>query len=148
VRCERARQWASLGPDGELSSLEEQLLTRHLAGCEPCRSFEEGVRSATELLRTSPAERPARRFQPARRSVDLPLERRRTALVVAVALVLGAVVGSLLERPSAPVPQAPAPQVGFLSRDLDQLRELPRVPRKSTPAPVPSGPPNPPEGVI
>lgn len=149
VRCERARHWASLRLDGELSLLEEQLLDRHLVACETCRSFETGVRSATEVLRTAPPELPDWRLErPAARRIRFPLEHRRTALVAALALGLGALLGALLEGPSVPEQRAPAPQVSFLSRDFDQLRELPRVKVKAAPAPVRSGPPNPPEGVI
>jgi anti-sigma factor RsiW len=148
VRCERARHWASLRLDDELSPLEGQLLERHLAGCELCRAFDAGMRSATGLVRAAPAERPSRHFeQPRRRLVRFSLERRGTALIAAAALALGALAGSLLERPSAPVPQEQAPEVSLLSRDVKQLQQLPRDVEEA-PAPVRSTPPNPPEGVI
>jgi len=38
-RCERARQWASLRLDGELSELEDALLEQHLEGCSSCSAF-------------------------------------------------------------------------------------------------------------
>ncbi|MGH3092088.1 MAG: zf-HC2 domain-containing protein [Gaiellaceae bacterium] len=148
MRCERARQWASLRLDGELSALEGRLLERHLGVCGPCRSFEAVMRSSTTLVRGTPAELPTRRFeQPRRPLVRFPLERRRTALIAAAALALGAFAGSLLERPTAPEPTFEAPQVSLLTRDVQQLQELPRE-VEETPAPVPSTPPNPPEGVI
>jgi predicted anti-sigma-YlaC factor YlaD len=149
IRCERARHWASLRLDEELSTVEVALLERHLGSCQACRTFEAGIRSAAGLLREAPAELPARGFQvPHRRHLGLPQHGRRMALVAAAALALGAVAGSLLERPSAPAPQTPAPEFSFLSRDVKQLRELPRGQTQPAPAPVPSGPPNPPEGVI
>ncbi|MGH3030290.1 MAG: zf-HC2 domain-containing protein [Gaiellaceae bacterium] len=148
ARCERARQWASLRLDGELSALEDRLLGRHLGVCEPCRSFEAVMRSSTTLVRGTPPELPTRRFeQPRRPLVRFPLERRRTALVAAAALALGAFAGSLLERPTTPAPTLEAPQVSLLTRDVQQLQELPREVEEA-PAPVPSTPPNPPEGVI
>jgi anti-sigma factor RsiW len=148
VRCERARQWTSLRLDGELSALEDQLLERHLATCASCHAFAARVEAGTALLRGAPPETPRRRFRalPAR-TVRL-FGARRTALVAAVALVLGAVTGSLLHRsPEAPAPSRPQ-QFSLLSRDVKQLRQLPRVKERTTPAPQRSGPPNPPEGVI
>src|SRR3954454_17246769 len=41
--CERARLWASLRADGELSELEGALLDAHLARCAECRSVAGGV---------------------------------------------------------------------------------------------------------
>lgn len=129
--------------------LEQRLLDSHLAGCDACRGFEAGMRSTTELVRSAVLELPERSSeQPVERERRFPLVRGRTALVAAASLVLGALVGSLLERPAEPVPRASTSQVSFLSRDFDQLRDLPRVIRNATPAPIPSGPPNPPEGVI
>jgi ferric-dicitrate binding protein FerR (iron transport regulator) len=149
VRCERARHWASLHLDGELSTLEGQLLDRHLRTCEECRAFDAGIVVATSLLREAPPELPRRQASPvpARRS-RFRFEARRTALVAAAALGLGALIGSVLQRPSPSPAPARAPEVSFLSRDVKQLRALPRVTRATTPTPVPSGPPNPPEGVI
>jgi hypothetical protein len=147
VRCERARHWASLRLDGELSHLEERLLERHLEACEPCRRLEAGMREATELLRRAPVETPARRVELPRASEGrFALRRKRTALVAAAALGLGAFAGSFMERPAAPTPQAPGPEVSLLTRDVQQLLELPRDGDDSTP--VPSRPPNPPEGII
>jgi anti-sigma factor RsiW len=148
IRCERSRHLASLRVDGELSTLEEQLLERHLGTCEACRAFDEGVRSATGLLRAAPLEVPSRRFRPPARPVRFPVVRRGTVVVAAAALAVGALAGSLLQGPSAQESRTPTQQVSFLARDLDQLRQLPRVEEKHSPAPVPSGPPNPPEGVI
>jgi ferric-dicitrate binding protein FerR (iron transport regulator) len=149
VRCERARHWASLRLDGELSTLEGQLLDRHLRACEECRAFDAGIGVATSLLREAPPELPRRQASPApaRRS-RFQFEARRTALVAAAALALGALIGSVLHRPTPSLAPARAPEVSFLSRDVKQLRALPRVKRAATPTPVPSGPPNPPEGVI
>ena len=105
------------------------------------------MRSSATLVRGTPAEVPTRRFeQPRRRLVRFPLERRRTALVAAAALALGALAGSLLERPVTPEPTLEAPQVSLVT-DVQQLQELPREVEEA-PAPERSTPPNPPEGVI
>jgi ferric-dicitrate binding protein FerR (iron transport regulator) len=50
-RCERAREWISLGLDGELSPFEQRLLDSH------CRVFEEDVHAISRRLREAPLER-------------------------------------------------------------------------------------------
>ena len=142
-RCDRARQWSSLRVDGELSEVEGTLLERHLEGCAKCRSFELGLRSAVDLLRTAPAEHSALRFDfPAPVSARFPVGRRLAVAAIALAAAVGSLVGSTIERP-APRPQEP-PQVSLLiTKDVQQLRELPRqqhaTPR--APAHLRSGPP-------
>jgi predicted anti-sigma-YlaC factor YlaD len=96
--CERAREWASLRLDGELSELERLLLRRHLSRCEPCRAFAESVAAATAVLRSTPAALPARRLEvsePRRR----PLRRRLAAAAVAAAAA-GATIGGVLATSS------------------------------------------------
>jgi anti-sigma factor RsiW len=147
--CERAREWSSLRLDGELSVLEEELLERHLGTCELCADFEDAMRATAGAMRSAPVERPSRRTRiPARRAAGFTMQRRRTAVVAAAALALGALVGSYLDRPRQPAPVDGGSQVSLLSRDVNQLRDLPREAPPARQAPVPSGPPNPPEGVI
>ncbi|MGH3023912.1 MAG: zf-HC2 domain-containing protein [Gaiellaceae bacterium] len=148
--CERAREWSSLRLDGELSLLEEELLERHLGVCESCLFFAEGMRTSTSALREAQPEVPARRTAvPARRRrAAFSVERRRTALVAAAALVLGALVGSFFQGPSQSAPPGQSPQVSLLTNDVRQLRDIPRPLPRTLPAPVQSVPPNPPEGVI
>jgi len=62
--CARAREWASLRTDGELSELERLLLRRHLSRCEGCRVFVDVVAVTTEVLRATPFERPSRALEP------------------------------------------------------------------------------------
>jgi len=50
-RCGRARFWASLSLDGELSELEAALLDAHLAGCPGCRAAARDFAAATAALR-------------------------------------------------------------------------------------------------
>lgn len=145
--CERAREWTSLRLDGELSPLEEELLDRHLEGCDACRLYAADVGWATDVLRLTPHERPSRRVTlpapPARRVT----RRRLTAVAAAAALALGALVGSLLERPSSQAPAEVPTEVSLLSNEAKQLRDLPRT-RVLSPVPAPEVPTNPPEGVI
>ena len=145
--CERAREWASLRLDDELSVLEEEILERHLELCDACRWFEEGVRLSTARIRSTPLETPTRRVAVPARTGVVTQYRKRTALVAAAALAIGALVGSLVERPGQPMPSEGPAQVSFLSRDANDLRDIPRA-RFMTPVPSPATPRNPPEGVI
>jgi hypothetical protein len=51
--CERARAWAALVPDGELSMLEQRLLGAHLERCRACRDFSAQVLAAVAELRAA-----------------------------------------------------------------------------------------------
>jgi len=55
-KCDRARQWASLELDGELSSFERALLENHLEGCPSCAQFRAEIGSLTGALRAAPRE--------------------------------------------------------------------------------------------
>jgi anti-sigma factor RsiW len=143
--CDRAREWASLRLDDELSVLEEEILERHLGVCPECRGFEQRIRMATTALRAAPAEAPSRPAAVPQREAPPRFRRRSLALIAAAALALGALVGSVVERPSSQAPAAHQRQVSLL--DVQQLRDLPRQ-RFTSPIPEPSTPPNPPEGVI
>jgi anti-sigma factor RsiW len=145
--CERAREWSSLRLDGELSELEEALLDKHLESCALCEAFDAGLRTSTRLLRDAPAARPSAGFHvPAPGRKRLPLSRVLAVAGVLGAAALGSIVGSTLDRP-APSSERPAAQVSFLTRDLSQLRELPRGNREAPDAP-PHAPGGPPEGLI
>jgi len=93
--CDRARHWASLRLDGELSELEAALLDAHLERCPGCRAFAEEADGIVGALR-------AVALEPLQAPVVIPLRhrpRRVRALqtAVAVALVLAAAaLGSLL----------------------------------------------------
>jgi Putative zinc-finger len=147
-RCECARQWASLRIDSELSELEDALLEKHLDGCATCRSFSARLAATTELVRATPQERPEIVYAPPeRRVIRLPVGRRVAIVAVAAAAALGSFVGSSFQKPTpAPAP-AGVPQVSFLTRDMNQLRQLPHQTTRPEPAPnhVPGEPP---EGVV
>jgi predicted anti-sigma-YlaC factor YlaD len=144
--CDRAREWASLRLDGELSPLEEELLERHLELCDDCRAFEDDVRWATDVLRLTPQERPLRRLElPARPS--RVTGRRVTAIAATAALALGALIGAAVDRPASQAPATGPTEVSLLSNEARQLRDLPRT-RLLAPVPAPVPAPNPPEGVI
>ena len=88
-RCERARGWASLRVDGELSELESALLQAHLGRCAACARFAGGVEYVAAALRTAPRERP----EP--RTLALPSRRRgahalQASLATALVIAAGA----------------------------------------------------------
>ena len=142
-RCERARQWASLRLDGELSELEDALLEQHLEGCASCSAFAGRLAATTEAVRAVPLERPEisyPRFE--RPGIRLPVGRRVAIVAVAAAAALGAFVGSSLQKPSpAPTPSG-GPQYSFRT-DQNLLRQLPHQTKQPAPAPnhVPGQPP-------
>jgi predicted anti-sigma-YlaC factor YlaD len=53
ANCDRARRWASLRLDAELSELESRLLDAHLERCAECREYEFTVASLTHELRAA-----------------------------------------------------------------------------------------------
>jgi len=143
-RCERARQWASLRLDGELSELEDALLEQHLEGCASCSAFAGRLAATTEAVRAVPLERPEISYPRLERPViRLPVGRRVAIVAVAAAAALGAFVGSSLQKPSpAPAPSG-GPQLSFRT-DQNLLRQLPHQPKQPAspePAHVPGQPP-------
>ena len=70
VLCDRARAWAALAPDGELSELERKLLGSHLDRCDDCADFAVRVAAVAAELR-------AALLQPLPRPVSVPVWRRR-----------------------------------------------------------------------
>jgi predicted anti-sigma-YlaC factor YlaD len=70
VLCERARTWAALAPDGELSELERKLLDAHVQRCAACAYFAVEVAAVASELR-------AAALQPMPRPLVVPIWRRR-----------------------------------------------------------------------
>lgn len=105
-RCERAREWASLRVDGELSELEGRLLDDHLARCGDCSTFASAVGAQAAALRGAP-------LVPFRAELTLPTRRRvpvRSLSLAAAAMAAASLVavGSLEFRArSEPALRAP-----------------------------------------
>jgi anti-sigma factor RsiW len=122
--CERARVWASLRADGELSELESALLGAHLERCPECRAFARGVDAVARGLRRVRLERPA--------PLELAVPRRRSRARVlqfaaATAAVVAAGAAAALTGPSNPAPSAVKPVAMVAAADSpDHLRELRR----------------------
>jgi predicted anti-sigma-YlaC factor YlaD len=138
--CERARNWASLRVDDELSELESALLDAHLARCAECTAFALEVQDIAAALRTAPVEWP----EPVVLDVARQIRRRRTparlvqtaaaaTLVVAAALA-GSVLG--IARPGSGSAGRPVAMVAA-NESGDQLRRLRRPGLVEAARPVP-----------
>lgn len=71
--CERARAWAALAPDGELSMLELRLLQSHVERCPGCARVAADIEAISAAIRSAPLEPPPTQ-------ITLPVLRRRRAL--------------------------------------------------------------------
>jgi predicted anti-sigma-YlaC factor YlaD len=100
--CERARSWASLGLDGELSEVESALLSAHVGRCAECAEFARDVDVLTQELRAMPCIRPRMPRIPARRrsSGVRVLQLGVATVAIVIAAGLGSVAGSLTSRPA------------------------------------------------
>lgn len=123
--CARARFWASLRIDGELSELEGALLDAHLARCADCRAVADGFGGLTTALRAAPLERVA----PVALAVPRPSRRLLGSVAVAVVLIAGVVAGGLVRgqvsHDAVSVPRAAAIIASF--ETPDQIRRLRRT---------------------
>lgn len=135
--CERARRWAALAPDGELSEIERRLLDAHLGRCPACATFARTVGVATAELRTAPLvfasdiawrtlSRP-RRLEPALRLATRAAAVATAAAAGAAFFSLGAErVGDRTPRPLAPI-VVDATSVNDSTVELQALREARRA---------------------
>jgi hypothetical protein len=100
AECERARTWASLSTDGELSQFGQAQLRAHVGRCAACAAFAQNLHVLAEELRRAPLEQPTTDVMPvarrltARRTIQLGA----AAAAVAIAASLGSLAGSLSSR--------------------------------------------------
>jgi anti-sigma factor RsiW len=95
-RCDRARQWASLELDGELSELERSLLQAHLERCAECAPVVAEVRAIAARMREMPLEQPSlTAVAPRRRPRVRAFQVGVAAATVAIGISLGSLAGSL-----------------------------------------------------
>lgn len=124
-RCERAREYASLALDGELSQFEHALLRAHLESCAGCRSYNSGLVATTERLRNAPLERLARPISlPSRQRVSFrSVQAGLAAALVVTAIGLGGLLSTLGSSESVG-PQAPLPDMSERRemRDINRIR--------------------------
>ena len=121
-RCERAREYASLALDDELSQFEHALLRAHLEQCGGCRSYQVGLVATTDRLRMSSLERLSRPIVlPRRQRVSFRgVQVGLVAALVVVAVGLGGVISSLGSGDSVR-PQASLPKAGE-SQEMQDIR--------------------------
>jgi anti-sigma factor RsiW len=60
AHCDRARLWASLAVDGEISELERASLAAHVAACPECAAYAAELGGLVTALRSAPAVEPGR----------------------------------------------------------------------------------------
>jgi predicted anti-sigma-YlaC factor YlaD len=125
-RCDRAREYASLRLDGELSDFESALLDSHIERCPSCRAFAEDLLGVTARLRTAPLERPLivmtlpqRRFAAVRR-----MQVSAAAAAVVSVVGIGALFGMLHSSASTPGHVA---KVGSMAQEKREFRDLRRA---------------------
>jgi predicted anti-sigma-YlaC factor YlaD len=107
-KCDRARDWASLELDGELSELERALLGAHLRRCEECAGFVARLDALTTVLRAHPLEvleRPLLTLgRPVARGRRVAIQVALAAALAGVAVGLGVLAGPLIGRSDEPSP--------------------------------------------
>lgn len=143
VLCERARSWAALAPDNELSELERKLLEAHLARCLGCSGFAVRVAAVADALRNE-------RLQPLTYPVAVPSWRRRSAFArvrtVSAAAAVAAMALGIAARAPLPndgrnetlrLPHVVAPGVD-VRVEGDELRDLRRDLLASSAAALPN----------
>ena len=130
--CERARSWAALAPDHELSELEDKLLGSHLARCAACSDFAAEVAAVSGALRSAPLE-------PLTYPISVPSWRRRAAFarvrtVTAAAAVAAMAIGIAARAPlpsnehhDAFLPSGFVPSGPDERAELDEMRDLRRT---------------------
>jgi predicted anti-sigma-YlaC factor YlaD len=126
-RCDRAREYASLRLDGELSDFECALLDSHLDRCPSCRAFADDLVGVTARLREAPLEHP---------SIAVTLPRRRSvawrgiqvsAAAAAVVSVVGIGALSGLLHSGATAPTRGVVNVGSMAGERREFRDLRRA---------------------
>ena len=142
-RCERARLWASLELDGELSEVERALLDEHAASCPACRTVRVDFGAVTTAIREAPLAEPERRFRLERgarpaAARSLALRFAAAGTLAAVALGLGVFVRSL--GADQPVPAPPTGDLAFLEPNGKQEFRNIRKNRGETPPPAREAP--------
>jgi len=100
VLCDRARAWAALAPDGELSELERKLLGSHLDRCGACAVFAVRVAAVAAELRAAALQRLPR-------PISVPVWRRRPVYSRISAVGAAAAVAVMAFGVSARAPISP-----------------------------------------
>ncbi len=132
--CERAREWASLRLDGELSDFERVLLDAHLRRCPGCAAYVLEIGAITEAIRGAELE-------PLPMPIVLPLRRRvaygslflRAGAAAAAALALTVGLGTQVRSPGnslggdAGASRLPVGATSGSDSEIDSLITPPRL---------------------
>jgi predicted anti-sigma-YlaC factor YlaD len=126
-RCDRAREYASLRLDGELSDFERALLDSHLDRCPSCRAFADDLVAVTDRLRAAPLETPSIAVTlPRRRFVAMRNVQVSAAAAAVVSVVgIGALFGML--HSSATAPTRGVENLGSMAGERREFRDLRRA---------------------
>jgi predicted anti-sigma-YlaC factor YlaD len=140
--CDRARQWASLRLDGELSELESALLDSHLARCDACRAFSveaAGIAAALRGVAMERIEEPLVVLPVVHRAPRVRALQAAVAVgLVLVAAALGSVLGVAHRSTSTSTASAHRHTAMIASVDsADELRRLRRPALIGASHPVP-----------
>jgi predicted anti-sigma-YlaC factor YlaD len=134
--CDRARSWAALAPDGELSELERTLLRSHLARCGSCSRFAADVAAIATALR-------AASFEPLARPVAVRAAQRRRALAhlrslgaAAAVAVMALGIASRAPVENSDRKSAQVRRVADFSGDQAELQLLRRERRQAIAGPI------------
>lgn len=119
ILCERARTWAAMAPDGELSELERKLLDAHVQRCAACAHFAVEVAAVAAELR-------ATALQQLSRPVSVPIWRQRPVYARFRAVGAAAAVAVMALGIASRAPLTPSERDSF---------ELPRVTNFANKAP-------------
>jgi predicted anti-sigma-YlaC factor YlaD len=136
--CDRARRWASLKLDGELSELENALLDSHLSRCAACRGFALEAQGIAAELRSVALERlpaPVELHVPRGPSLGRVTQASVAAALVLVAVVLGSALG-VANRGSASQAAA-ARHIAMIVDSPENLRTLRRAELIASGRPIP-----------
>jgi len=132
--CERAREWASLRLDGELSELERALLDSHTRRCAACAHYVEEIAAITVTMRSTELERlPGPVVLPLRRSFAWATRALQagaaTAAVLAITAGLALQVGrTSSSNGSVPGDRLPANAIeSGPNSENDHLLRLPKL---------------------
>jgi predicted anti-sigma-YlaC factor YlaD len=122
--CERARSWASLRADSELSELESALLDAHLGRCASCRTFARGTEEIAAALRSARLQRPAPILVQPQRAGHTGFRALQVAAAIAVVVTAGVIAAVSGPSQRADVAKPVSMVAGLDSPD--RLRELRR----------------------
>jgi len=133
--CERAREWASLRLDDELSELERALLDAHTRRCAGCADYVEDIDGITASIRSAELEQlPRPVILPLRRSFAWATRALQAGAATAAVLAITAGLALQVGRSSSSHGTVPGrlPSSAIQSGPNSESDALIRVPKLAT----------------